>query len=625
MIKQPFKYLPLLLLVLTSTHIYGQVVSIDGNFQVDFNKGCAPFTVEITSNVACPCNLYWDGGSGIPVDGIIPPTTSHTYTDPGIYDLVLIGTGLDRDHIEIIVFENIQPEFTASSCSGLEVDVDITDTNYDSYTIDYGDGSPIGSGVRGNNSYTYAVSGTYFITVSGFYTGAKPNCNPNTSSVEIVNVLPNAMITGISLTSTTEATLDFTTSPNVQYYLQIQANDDDITKFQTYMPNISHTSPLSISDTNLDFDANYYCFRLATFDPCDNAFISYSNILCSVDLDEIVISNLSNRLEINASATGLTEHRIQLLNFNTGVYNQVFTTTNDFYNDGAVICNIEYCYRVVSDYNGILSTSLTRCGTALSLNTPTTIADISIDATSTPILTWEAPTSFVATVYTIADAISKIGESTIPSYTDIANNSSTTQVCYQIGYIDECDNTADDSEVVCSIFLTDRISSSITTLQWTPYTGWSTGVAEYQLIRNGDLSSPIYQGLDVGFTLSNTQDVQITEYQIIAIPNNGLLSDSKSNIVRIANRSNITFPNAFVANGVNNEFKVVGRYIATFDLKIYTRWGELIAYITNPNTGWDGTQNGQDLPEGNYIYSAEIVDDAGNIHRKNGAVLLIRK
>ena len=80
-----------------------------------------------------------------------------------------------------------------------------------------------------------------------------------------------------------------------------------------------------------------------------------------------------------------------------------------------------------------------------------------------------------------------------------------------------------------------------------------------------------------------------------------------------------------MANGTNNEFKVVGRFIITFDLKIYTRWGELIAHITNPDSGWDGTQNGSNLPQGNYIYTAEITDDTGNIHQKNGTVLLIRK
>jgi gliding motility-associated-like protein len=104
-----------------------------------------------------------------------------------------------------------------------------------------------------------------------------------------------------------------------------------------------------------------------------------------------------------------------------------------------------------------------------------------------------------------------------------------------------------------------------------------------------------------------------------------LLDDSKSNIINIINRSNITFPNAFVVNGTNNQFKVVGRYIETMDLKIYTRWGELIAHITNPDTGWDGTQNGSKLPGGNYIYSAEMKDEAGNIHKKSGTVLLIRR
>lgn len=605
---------------------YGQVTSVDGNFQVDFNKGCAPFTLQITSNVVCPCNLYFDGGSGNPVDGTIPPTTSHTYNDPGTYNLILVGNGLNRDSVQIVVFEDIQPDFRVSSCKDREIDIEILDTNYDNYTINYGDGSPVANGMRGSNSYNYASSGIFAITVSGFYTGAKPNCTTKTSLTLIVDVLPDAAITSISLTSATEATMDFTTSPNIQYYLEIEANSDKITGFQRYLLSPLTISPLNLSDTNLDFDVNYYCFRIATFDPCDNAIIGYSNTLCTVDLDDITVNNLSNHLDIITGTNGLTEHEVQLLDNNTNDFTQLFTlTTSISYDHNGVICNTEYCYRIVSDFIGAISTSLSRCATALSLNTPVAISEISIDASSDPILSWSDPIGFVADTFQINSPTTLLGVSTISKYSDNTNNPTLASVCYQIGYIDECGNTADNSNVVCSIFLSKNTSSGITTLRWTQFTGWSTGVTEYQLIKNGDLANPVYQGLNLTFTLSNTQDVQITTYQIIAIPNNGFLSDSKSNIIAITNRSNITFPNAFVANGTNNEFKVVGRYIATFDLKIYTRWGELIAHITNPDTGWDGTQNGRNLPEGNYIYSAEITDDTGDFHQKNGAVLLMRK
>jgi gliding motility-associated-like protein len=609
---------------ITVSQGYAQTISTDGNFQVDFSKGCAPLTIEITSLVACPCNIYFDGGSGNPVDGNISigqTTFSHTYTDAGTYDLVLVGNNLDRDHIEITVTENRPPEFTATSCNSRQVEIDITNTNYDRYIIDYADGSPHDTVSLGNNppDYTYAIENSYDITIRGFNTNAKDECDSKVVSTKIVELLANAAISSLVLTSKTEAILEFTADPSVEYYLEIKANDDSANGFQRYLANPLTTSPLNISDNNLDFDLNYYCFRIATFDPCANAILDYSNTLCSIDLGDININNLSNNLNIRSTNTDLTEHVI----WREDLTQPRFTlTTRDFFDDNNVICNTEYCYRIISSFNGIMSTSLTKCGTALSLNTPDPISNLSIDATASPSLSWVQPVDFVAVNYFISNGSLPIGETTTQNFLDTsADNSS--QSCYEISYLDECGNTSDLSGLICSIFFTKKTSNSKTTLKWTSFIGWENGIAEYQLIKNG--SETIYNGSDLSFELDDVQDVQKTTYQIIAKATDGSLADSKSNTIAIINRTNITFPNAFVVGGLNNEFKVVGRYINTYDLKIYSRWGELIAHITNPNTGWTGTKNGRNLPEGNYIYFAEITDDAGNRHERNGSVLLMRK
>ncbi len=617
-----------------SSHSYGQFTSKDGSFTVDFVGGCAPLDVVITPIVPCECNIYFDGGIGNPVDDdtdivelthlVIDNSTGITpYISPGTYNLILDKGGV-RDSIQIVVHEDILPEFSASSCSNRQVDIDIIDANYDEYIIDYGDGSPEITVANGNNptSYTYALAGTYSIGVRGLNTGARDNCGTNNTSVQVVEVLSNAFITSLSLTSSTEITLDFTDSPDVQYNLEIQPNSDNATGFSTYELDIPSTSPLQVSNGNLDFDANFYCFRLATFDPCTNAIIGYSNTLCSVDLDDIVVNDLENIVEFNTAGISLVDHQIK--RNTTNLFS--LTTSTVHVDNFQIVCNVEYCYEIISSYshsgNTVTSTSLIRCATALSLKTPTQILDISINATSDPILSWSSPIDFVADTYQVSTSSSLLGSSTTTNYVDNTIDPSLAPACYQIGYIDECDNTADQSNIVCSIYLSQNISNNTTTLKWTPYDGWEMGVMEYQLLKNGNVIST---GSSTSLELASTQDIQKTTYQVIAIPNDGSLSNSLSNKIDITNRSNITFPNAFVANGTNNEFKVVGRYIVNFDLKIYTRWGELIAHITDQNIGWDGRSNGQILPEGNYIYSASIEDEAGNIHQRNGAVLLIRR
>ena len=624
-------YFYLLAVVVSALNLNAQGIgSRDGNFQVDFNEGCAPLTVEITSRVPCNCNVFFDSDITTPNKVILEPdrTYSFVYDEPGTFELGVTAANLPRDILIITVYPNDPPEFTTTVCANREVNVEITDNNYDAFTIDYGDASGIVPGAVGSNQHTYAATGNYNIEVKGLYSsmGADSDtCDEGNSSIDAVAVLSDATITSLALTSINEATMEYTLSPNTKYDLEIQINNDNPNNFTRFIENLSG-SEINISNPGINFEQNYYCFRIVTIDPC-NGTRTNSNTICSIDLDEITVGDLSNNININASANGLsaTGHVVQRKNDDLD-FAQVRTlpaSTN--WDDNDVICNIEYCYRIVSEYGPATTTSLTRCATTLSLQTPSTIEDISIDASDDPILFWTEPTDFVADTYSIFSLSALSGTSNINNFTDNNSNSSTASICYEIDYVDECGNTSDLSNPVCSIFLSSFTTNTITSLRWTTYDGWNNGVASYQVIKNGDFSNPVYDGLDLTFTPASVQNEQRTLYQVIAIPNDGTLEDSKSNIMFITNRSNIIFPTAFVANGTNNEFKVVGRYIVDFDLKIYTRWGELIAHITDHNTGWDGTQNGQELPEGNYIYAAEIVDEANNTHKRSGAVLLLRK
>jgi gliding motility-associated-like protein len=64
-------------------------------------------------------------------------------------------------------------------------------------------------------------------------------------------------------------------------------------------------------------------------------------------------------------------------------------------------------------------------------------------------------------------------------------------------------------------------------------------------------------------------------------------------------------PSAFTPNGdqLNNRFEVVYNCdFTSYQLQIFNRWGELIYETTNPRASWDGTSNGNALPNGKYLY-----------------------
>ena len=92
--------------MLTSQIGVAQFESTKGRFQVDFIEGCSSLEVIITPKIPCPCNIYFNGGSGNPVDDNIASgelTHSVTYSEPGVYDLIVVHENLDRDSIQITV------------------------------------------------------------------------------------------------------------------------------------------------------------------------------------------------------------------------------------------------------------------------------------------------------------------------------------------------------------------------------------------------------------------------------------------------------------------------------------------------------------------------------------------
>lgn len=627
----------ILFLVIAAGNSFAQYASNTGNFQVDEQLGCAPLTINITSTVAacpcdatCPCDVFPDINNG-------PNTFAQndldiTYPNPGTYNLVVQLQNEPKDTIQIIVLEDIAPEFVARSCESLAVAVEITDTNYDQYEVDYNDGSTIV--VNRNDvvpNYTYATAGMKTVAVRGINNNARDNCSPASQSVLATGVVNDASLSALRLNSNIEVEIDYIAPSTAEYHLQIAINNN--TNFQRYLTqtvDISQSS-ITINDSNLDFDNNYYCFRIATYNPCSNSYTGFSNAICSINLNEIGI--LNNQMDVTwpTSSSGVSGFEITrngtslLSNVQVQFYNDIFN----------IDCNTEYCYTITADYgSGITSTSLEKCGTSISTDVPTTIENINATVISSNevSLSWPAPVNFVATAYRIYKDNSTTPDTTVvESFTDSDITSTAMSSCYVIDYVDGCGNEALASNEVCSIALSYQLNNGEIELDWNNYTGWASGVSEYAVmvvnqLGGAEVTSFNSAGTNTSFTVPvSLATSQSGQYTIIARSQDTSMDSVVSNAVNIVNSANIKFPNAFTPEGTNNTFKAVGRYISAIDLKIYSRWGELMAHITDNDSGWNGTYNGRKSPEGTYIYVAQITDEAGNVHERNGTILLIRK
>jgi len=86
-------------------------------------------------------------------------------------------------------------------------------------------------------------------------------------------------------------------------------------------------------------------------------------------------------------------------------------------------------------------------------------------------------------------------------------------------------------------------------------------------------------------------------------------------------------PNAFTPNGDgNNDFlhPIHSPYLRNYLLVIYNRWGQLVYSSHDYIKGWDGTTNGQPLPAGTYVWTAQYENFERQKRSLRGVVVLIR-
>lgn len=90
------------------------------------------------------------------------------------------------------------------------------------------------------------------------------------------------------------------------------------------------------------------------------------------------------------------------------------------------------------------------------------------------------------------------------------------------------------------------------------------------------------------------------------------------------------FPRFFTPNndGYNDIWQLKGVEISDFSsvvVYIYDRFGKVLAKIDAITGGWNGKYNGNDMPESDYWFTAELTDLEGNIRYRKGHFSLIRR
>lgn len=92
----------------------------------------------------------------------------------------------------------------------------------------------------------------------------------------------------------------------------------------------------------------------------------------------------------------------------------------------------------------------------------------------------------------------------------------------------------------------------------------------------------------------------------------------------------IGFPHFFTPNndGVNDTWHVLGvnrNFYTASIIRVFDRFGKIVANIKPSSDGWNGLYNNKELPETDYWFTAQLIDGDGNIREQKGHFSLIRR
>jgi gliding motility-associated-like protein len=211
---------------------------------------------------------------------------------------------------------------------------------------------------------------------------------------------------------------------------------------------------------------------------------------------------------------------------------------------------------------------------------------------------------------------------------------------YEIRTVDQCGLEA-RSTLGATIFLEGQTGNGFSNqLSWTPWQLENSLVLEYELYRVVNGIPQFEAALDPGVTTytdevdpENTDEARVCYYLLarggVYLPNDvNPPVVSRSNTICLDQHPIVRMPNAFAPNGVNQEFRPAIQYpnaIRSYQLQIFNRYGQLVFETSNWSEGWDGKYQGQQMPQGSYVYRVQMVfGDSGEGFEKEGVLVLLR-
>jgi gliding motility-associated-like protein len=298
-----------------------------GRFGIEFDKGCAPFTVNI--------HILDDFGditrqyiyTGSPND--ISNETTFTYSEPGNYEIIqVIGlddVGSKTDTLSIEVVEATEPELIFEKCEVNGLFVRSADNFYDFTRVYFSESDSIELGPNQSGVYIFPIAGEKTIRTKGFFMNADEVCTDFSRNITLdpLPTPPTIVSTDLKEICKDEFNLNVVIDQFdslIQYQIAFEQTSEELL-FEGFL------DQSTLNFTSFDFDRTLgdYCVKISRINSCLNE-INEENQLCSAS------STISlTPFESTSSRYLINEVQIDLDSVSSGFY-QIYrrTETEDF-------------------------------------------------------------------------------------------------------------------------------------------------------------------------------------------------------------------------------------------------------------------------------------------------------
>ncbi len=441
-------------------------------------------------------------------------------------------------------------------------------------------------------------------------------------------------------------------SPEVVGYVIYRQTSIGVVPIDTILNGFTYT------DTDADPTAGPVSYFVNALDPCGNTSIFDAKHTTAFLEGEVIPCNQSVLLKWNRYegwANPIAEQQVWM-GINGGTLAMVADAggTASSFEVEDLQDEVIYCFelRSVEEATGVVSKSNQTCLTVDVVHPPLglLLENVNVNANNEVELTWRWDELAELMQYQVLRSSQNAGyqpivtQATTPplaavnTYTDNAGGAGAGKVFYKIETLDVCDSIL-TSNYGSTIFLTaESIPGNINQLKWTAFDIENAEINSYSIHKvSGGVDTevstqgPTIVAYDDSYDPTDFNDAQACYYVVAqskVITQNGemFVRDSRSNTACVEQSARIYLPNAFVPEGINSEFRplIVLGDIASYELKVYDRYGQEVFRTDDPNVGWDGRMGGRNLAQGVYAYTLELKQGNGKTQVKKGHVTLIR-